>query len=153
MVFKKIFFFFPWSKLFVLKRLLCFPFFKSSRTDFPVHTSLLSWTLPIMDFTQSKKSPQSVKLPLWAWVEKTVYGVVKKKFLAPRPVKKVTLTFFWDIKEPITIDFLEKTSDCKQFFLLVTPKAKFTLFIEWFLHIKMYKVGDRGRRWPEGSFF
>ena len=53
-------------------------------------------------------------LQLRAWVKKTVHKVenidspVKKKFPAQRPVKKVILTVFWDMKGPITIDFLEK---------------------------------------------
>ena len=33
---------------------------------------------------------------------------MKKKFLAQQSVKKVMLTVFWDIKESITIDILEK---------------------------------------------
>ena len=32
----------------------------------------------------------------------------KKKFRAQQSVKKVMLTVFWDMKGPITIDFLEK---------------------------------------------
>ena len=33
---------------------------------------------------------------------------LKKKFRKQRSVKKVTLILFWDMKEPIAIDFLEK---------------------------------------------
>ena len=52
--------------------------------------------------------------PPWAWVEKTVDGVEthwlsgKKKFHAQQLTKNVMLTVFWDLKGPITIDFLEK---------------------------------------------
>ena len=51
---------------------------------------------------------------LRAWVENTDYRLetylppVKKKFLEQRSVKKVILTVFWNMKEPITLDFLEK---------------------------------------------
>ena len=33
---------------------------------------------------------------------------VKNEFLAQPSVKKVMMTVFWDMKWPITIDFLEK---------------------------------------------
>ena len=76
-------------------------------------------------------------LLLRAWVEKTIHWVeryfdfqVKNNFLEQRPVKKISLQVFYDIKGLITYDFLKKKYNCKQCFLLPTPEAKFTLFIE-----------------------
>ena len=40
------------------------------------------------------------------------------------------VTIFWDMKGPITIDFLEKGVTVNSISLLPTPLAKFTLFIE-----------------------
>ena len=39
---------------------------------------------------------------------KLIDSLVKKRLWALRSVKKVMLTVIWDMKRPITIDFLEK---------------------------------------------
>ena len=46
---------------------------------------------------------------------------VKKKFWAKQSVKKVMLTVFYDIKKPITVDFLEKGTTVNKCFLLPNP--------------------------------
>ena len=56
----------------------------------------------------------NMDLPLRARVKKAVHEVEiqwlfsKKKFWSQWSIKKVRLPIFWDMKEPITIDFLEK---------------------------------------------
>ena len=76
-----------------------------------------------------------MSLPLETRVEKAVHGVEmhwlsnkkkkkkKKKQFQVQWSVKVMLTDFWDMKGPITIN-------TKQCFLLLTPLAKLTLFIE-----------------------
>ena len=60
------------------------------------------------------KNVIKLALPVRVWVEKTVNVIkhtdspVKKKFWAQQSVKKVVLTFFRDMKWPISIYFLEK---------------------------------------------
>ena len=51
------------------------------------------------------------------------------------PVKKVRQMVFWDKKGPLTHDFFEKKYNSKQCFPLPTPKAKFTLFLDWLIYI------------------
>ena len=53
-------------------------------------------------------------LLLKAWAEKTVSGVethwitCNEKVQGTAAVTKIMVTVFWDMKEPITVDFLEK---------------------------------------------
>ena len=52
-------------------------------------------------------------LPLWARVEKTVHGVetdslVNKGSQMQQSIKKVMLIVFWDMKWPLSIDFLDE---------------------------------------------
>ena len=52
----------------------------------------------------------------------------------------------------INTDFLEKGGHCKQWFLLSTHEAIFTLFIEWPSHINMNRDLSRNRNessWTE----
>ena len=46
------------------------------------------------------------------------------------------LTVFWDMKEPITINFLEKSATVQ----LPILQIKFILFIKWLLFIGMLSV-------------
>ena len=46
---------------------------------------------------------------------KNIYSQVKKKFQAHQSLKKDMLTVFWDLKEPLTIDFFEKGANIKSF--------------------------------------
>ena len=62
--------------------------------------------------------PQQAKVKDNPW--KHTDSLIKKKFWVQWSVKKVMLTVFWSIKEPI-IDFFEKRCNCKQCFLLPTP--------------------------------
>ena len=48
-----------------------------------------------------------------------------------RSVKKVMLTFYWDMKKFITIDFLEKGTTVNSASFYQFLRQKFTLFIEW----------------------
>ena len=47
---------------------------------------------------------------------------VKKKFWVHQSVKKVMLTAFWNMKELITIDFLEKSETVNNLFLQIEKK-------------------------------
>ena len=51
----------------------------------------------------------------------------KKQFWVQQAVKKVMLPAFWDMKRPITIDFLEKGAIVKK----ATLSAKLPLSIEY----------------------
>ena len=47
-------------------------------------------------------------LPRWVEKRKHTDSPVKQMFLVQWSVKKGMLTIFWDMKVPITIDYLEK---------------------------------------------
>ena len=67
--------------------------------------------------------------------------LVKKIFQVQQSVKKVMLTVFWDIKGPMTIDFLEKGATVNN----TSTLAKFTLFTEWTLCMCVYKEVNNGK--------
>ena len=65
---------------------------------------------------------------------------IKKKFQIQLCVKKVMLTVFWDMKNIHHYWFSLKRCNSKQYFQLPTPKAKFTLFIEWPLYMVLKSI-------------
>ena len=75
-------------------------------------------------FSQKKfMNRLNMGLLLWAivhWLE-SHWLSGKKKFQTQQSEKKNMLTVFWDMKNPITIDFSWKKCNCKQCFLLPTP--------------------------------
>ena len=68
---------------------------------------------------------QNMGFSLWAKVEKTIYGMETHWLSKKIPGAVVTKN------GPITIDLLEKRYSGKQCFLLPTPLATFSWFIEW----------------------
>ena len=59
-------------------------------------------------------------------------SLVEKKFCTQWSVKKIMVTFFWDMQQLITFDFPEKGATVKISFYCqpLLAKFKFTLFIE-----------------------
>ena len=57
--------------------------------------------------------------------------LVKKTFYLQQSVKKAMLTVFWDMKELITINFLEKDATVNSASYCQLLRQYFTLFIEW----------------------
>ena len=56
--------------------------------------------------------------------EKYTESPVKEKFWTQRSVKKIMLTVFWDIKEPIATDFLEEGATIKKGLPTANPFSK-----------------------------
>ena len=74
-------------------------------------------------------------LPQQAWVEKTIHGVEThwlsgKKNIRGAAISKDNANSFMGHERIPYYWFLWKECDYKQYFLLPTPKAKFTLLIE-----------------------
>ena len=55
----------------------------------------------------------------------------KEKLITQRSEKKAMLTVFWNIKGPITVDFLEKRATFNSTPYYQILRQYFTLFIEW----------------------
>ena len=60
---------------------------------------------------------------------------VKKKILGAAISKKTMLTVLWDMKGPITIDFLEKEATVMSASYFQLLKLYFTIFIKWRLSL------------------
>ena len=60
---------------------------------------------------------------------------IKKKFQAQWSVKEVMLTVFWCMKEPITIDFLEKDATYCPFLRQNLPDALNNLHVIFFFFL------------------
>ena len=73
-------------------------------------------------------------LLLWAWVKKTVQGMEPHWYSNKEKVSDAAVSkegHADSLLRYIRIHYKWKKSNYKQCFLYLTPKAKFTFFIEW----------------------
>ena len=73
--------------------------------------------------------------------DKTVHGMetltlrYRKIFRSQFSAKKDMSTGLWDIKSPITIDFLEKSFSCQLSFLSPNTKNSFPIYIHIYIYV------------------